>query len=147
MLIGSSTVVASVCSVLYGTAVKMCALGKQGDLEQTLKKAVKASVWGHGWVWRVISSLQRGWAKSITHTVDSLCFARYHCGPETWPLRAWQYLRDNTYSSDSHCTENFLPRADIVLTQWMFSPQTLVQWLLLWGWQSHYRNTARAASL
>lgn len=30
---------------------------------------------------------------------------------------------NNTYSSDSHCTENFLPPADIVLTQWISSPK------------------------
>lgn len=64
-----------------------------------------------------------------------------------WPLSAYQNLGDNTYSSDSHCTENILPQADIVLTQWISSPKTLVRWCLLWGWQSHYRNTARAASL
>lgn len=66
---------------------------------------------------------------------------------KTWPLSACQYLGDNTYSSDSHCTENVLPQADIVLAQWISSPKTLVRWCLLWDWQSHYRNAARAASL
>lgn len=39
------------------------------------------------------SSERPGW---VTNAVDSLCLARYHCGPENWPLSARQYLGDIT---------------------------------------------------
>lgn len=60
--------------------------------------------------------------------------------PKLWPSNPCQNLGDNSYSSDSHCTEDILPQTDIVLTQWSSLPKMLVRWRPLWGWQSLYRT-------
>lgn len=159
MLIGSSTLTVRAAFHCSGSFCRgphrICVpWERKGTWTKPWRSCESCCTGVRAWIYRTSaksnkpSSERAGW-KSYTCYGQSVLskIPLWTWKPKNWPLSACQHLWDNTYSSDSHCAENVLPQADIVLTQWISLPKTLVRWRLLWGWQSHYRNTARAASL
>lgn len=70
------------------------------------------------------SSWRAGWKHYTCYGHSALSkIPLWPWNPKLWPLSACQNLGDNSYSSDSHCAENILPQADIVLTQWSSLPK------------------------